>query len=239
MTTMVAAVRIELKDAARADQVRDFFLRLGADASVAADGIVDARFPEDALNNDINAEECLQSWAAVNGTEAQVVVAAPAPANPPAALFEILPREHPRQGAPPPRLGDLLVSKGYITEEQLSAALVESRSSGERLGRVLVRNGWAYEQELARALSEQWALPFVNIALVGVDGAALRLLPREVGMEAHAIPVRFIDGSVQVAFADPSDPGSLAAVREHITSIAPAVAEYSDIEMAWRGARTA
>jgi hypothetical protein len=101
---------------------------------------------------------------------------------------------------------------------------------------VLVRNGWVYEQELARALSEQWALPFVNIALVGVDASAVRLLPREVGLEAHAIPVRFIDGAIQVAFADPSDPGSLAAVREHITSIAPAVAEYSDIEMAWRTA---
>jgi len=238
MTTMVAAVRIELTDPGRADQVRDFFLRLGAYASVAPDGVVDARFPEDALNDDINAEECLQSWAAVNGAEAQVVAeSVAAPANRPADLFEILPREHPRQGAPPPRLGDLLVSKGYITEEQLGAALVESRSSGERLGRVLVRNGWAYEQELARALSEQWALPFVNIALVGVDGSALRLLPREVGMEAHAIPVRFIDGAVQVAFADPSDPGSLAAVREHIASIAPAVAEYSDIEMAWRSPR--
>lgn len=237
---MVSAVRIELKDPGRANEVRDFFLRLGADASVAADGAVDARFPEDALNDDINAEECLQKWAAVNGSDAQVVpAAASAPASPPADLFEILPREHPRQGAPPPRLGDLMVGKGYITEEQLAAGLVESRSTGERLGRVLVRNGWAYEQDLARALSEQWALPFVNIALVGVDGAAIQLLPPEVGLEAHAIPVRFVDGAVQVAFADPSDPGSLAAVREHIASIAPAVAEYSDIEMAWRSARIA
>jgi hypothetical protein len=237
---MVAAVRIELKDPRRADQVRDFFLRLGAEASVAADGIVDARFPEDALNDDIDAEGCLQSWVALNGTDVQAILGPQStPATPAADLFEILPREHPRQGAPPPRLGDLLVGKGYITEEQLAAALVESRSTGDRLGRVLVRHGWAYEQELARALSEQWALPFVNIALVGVDGSALRLLPREVGLEAHAIPVRFIDGAVQVAFADPSDPGSLAAVREHIKSIAPAVAEYSDIEMAWRSVRTA
>ena len=237
---MVAAVHIELKDPSRAGQVRDFFLRGGAEATVAPDGAVDARFPEDSLNEDMNAEECLQDWVAINSTPAQVVLGpAAAPANAPAAMFEILPREHPRQGAPPPRLGDLLVGKGYITEDQLSAALVESRSTGERLGRVLVRNGWAYEQELARALSEQWALPFVNIALVGVDASALRLLPREVGMEAHAIPVRFIDGAIQVAFADPSDPNSLAAVREHISSVAPAVAEYSDIEMAWRSARTA
>jgi hypothetical protein len=234
---MVAAVHIELKDPSRAGQVRDFFLRLGAEATVAPDGAVDARFPEDALNEGMNAEKCLQDWVAINATPAPVLLgAAAAPTNAPADIFEILPREHPRQGAPPPRLGDLLVSKGYITEEQLSAALVESRSTGERLGRVLVRNGWAYEQELARALSEQWALPFVNIALVGVDGAALRLLPREVGLEVHAIPVRFKDGAVQVAFADPSDPSSLAAVREHISSIAPAVGEYSDIEMAWRSA---
>jgi hypothetical protein len=237
VTHVVSAVRIELKDPGRAGQVRDFFLRLGAHATVAPDGVVDARFPEDALNDDMNAEEFLQSWVAVNGTAAQVVPGAGStPANAPGALFEILPRQDPRQGAPPPRLGDLLVSKGYITEEQLSAALVESRSTGDRLGRVLIRNGWAYEQELARALSEQWALPFVNIALVGVDASAVRLLPREVGLETHAIPVRFVDGAVQVAFADPSDPSSMAAVREHITSLAPAVAEYSDIEMAWRTA---
>jgi hypothetical protein len=234
---MVAAVRIELKDPNRAGQVRDFFLRLGAEASVAPDGAVDARFPEDAVNEGMNAEQCLQDWVAVNATPAQLVpTPAAAPLNAPAGIFEILPREHPRQGSPPPRLGDLLVGKGYITEEQLAAALVESRASGERLGRVLVRNGWAYEQDLARALSEQWALPFVNIALVGVDAAALRLLPREVGLEVHAIPVRFKEGAVQVAFADPSDSSSLAAVREHIASIAPAVAEYSDIEMAWRSA---
>lgn len=76
----------------------------------------------------------------------------------------------------------------------------------------------------------------MNIALIGVDASALRLVPREVGLESAAIPVRFVDGAVQVAFADPSDPSSLAAVREHITSIAPAVAEYPDIEMAWRTA---
>ena len=139
---MVSAVRIELKDPGRAVDVRDFFLRLCAFASVAADGVVDARFPEDALNDEMNAEECLRNWAQVNGAAAQAVGgAAVAPSNPPGDLFEILPRDHSRQGAPPPRLGDLLVSKGYITEEQLAAALVESRSTGDRIGRVLVRNG--------------------------------------------------------------------------------------------------
>ena len=85
---------------------------------MAAGGVVDARFPEDSLNDEINAEEFLQSWAAVNGADAHVIPeVASSNANPAADLFEILPREHPRQGAPPPRLGDLMVGKGYISEE--------------------------------------------------------------------------------------------------------------------------
>lgn len=139
--------------------------------------------------------------------------------------------------APPPRLGDLLVSKGYITDDQLAAALVESRQSGERVGRVLIRQRLVFESDLARTLSEQWGLPYVNISGVGVDGAALRLLPREVGLEHAAVPVRFLaDGAVQVAFADPTDEESVAAVKEHLPTAQTAVAEYSDIAMAWRNA---
>ena len=139
--------------------------------------------------------------------------------------------------APPPRLGDLLVSKGYITEDQLAAGLVESRQSGERVGQVLVRQRVVFESDLARTLSEQWGLPYVNISGIGVDGAALRLLPREVGLEHAAVPVRFLaDGGVQVAFADPSDEESVAAVKAHIPAMQAAVAEYSDIATAWRRA---
>lgn len=40
------------------------------------------------------------------------------------------------------RLGHSLLVCGYITIEQLYAALLEQRKSGERLGEILVSRGW-------------------------------------------------------------------------------------------------
>jgi type IV pilus assembly protein PilB len=135
----------------------------------------------------------------------------------------------------PPRLGDLLVSKGFLSEEQLSEALVESKNTDERLGLVLLRKGFVFGPELARTLSEQWGIPYLNLSSTSVDRQAVRLLPYEIGAKYAAIPVRYLDGAVQVAFADPSDAEALAAVRAHIPAIAPGVAELADIAYAWRG----
>jgi hypothetical protein len=163
------------------------------------------------------------------------IVAGPLQAPSPAApgRLGVVPKAAASQFAPP-RLGDLLVSKGFITEEQLAEALVEARAQGVRLGRYLLRRQLIFEPELARTLSEQWAIPYLNLAIVSVDRHAAKLLPAEVGTAFDAIPVRYLEGAVQVAFADPSDGDALAAVREHIPAIAPAVAELSDIESLWR-----
>ncbi len=139
-------------------------------------------------------------------------------------------------GAKPPlRLGDLLMSKGLINEEQLSRALVESRRAGDVLGRVLVRQGSIFESELARVLAEQWSIPYVNLASVGVDRSALVLLPREVGVRYAAVPVRFFGSELRVAFADPSDPESVSEVQARLAApVQPAIAEISDIDAVWR-----
>jgi hypothetical protein len=161
-------------------------------------------------------------------------VSDPAPEEAP-PRFEVVPRTS--TAAMPPRLGDLLVGKGFLTQEQLAEALVEAKETGDRVGRVLLRKNFVFEPELARTLSEQWALPYLNLSVISVDRHAARLLPYEIGTQFAAIPVRYLDGAVQVAFADPSDGEALAAVREHIPAIAPGVAELSDIASAWRTLR--
>jgi MshEN domain len=135
---------------------------------------------------------------------------------------------------PRPRLGDLLVAKGLVTERQLAEALVESRDRGVLVGRVLIDRGLVFEDELARTLAEQLALPFLNLAILGVDEKAAKLLPPDVGRRWAAIPVRMRPTRVQVAFADPSDPDARHAVDEYIPGVEPAVSPLSDIEHAWR-----
>lgn len=60
-----------------------------------------------------------------------------------------------RQQLDKSRLGRLLVNRGYITEEQLTQALVEQRESGIRLGEVLTSAGWITQRELDRTLKHQ------------------------------------------------------------------------------------
>ena len=220
------AGRVELSDASKALALRDYFLRLGAVARVGDDHSVEVRFAEAALARDEpDLKGYLDSWSSINGTRAELTSE---------PRMVVYPRSAASTGQPPPRLGELLVQKGFITEQALSQALVESREIGQQLGRTLIAKGYVFESDLARSLAEQWSLPYVNLAMLGVDPAAVRLLPRDVGLRYLAIPVRYVGSEIQVAFVDPSDDEAIAAVQAHISAPTLAVADLSDIEMAWR-----
>ena len=133
-----------------------------------------------------------------------------------------------------PRLGELLVRKGFISDEQLAWALGEARATNTLLGLVLLRERLIFEDELARTLSVQLSIPYIGIKQIGVNPYVARLLPPDVGEAVAAIPVRDGAQSVQVVFADPTDPQALDAVRRHLPEIEVAVAELSDIRLAWR-----
>ena len=229
-------MRVELTDAGNYPALRDYFLRLGG-AVFSEDGrIVDVAFPDGLLDEDESPEMYYRTWARANGLDARVVGhgGGQTAAEEGGSSTLVMPPPDPA-ARPPMRLGELLVKKGLITEDQLSAALVESRRSGDVVGRVLVREGWVYESELARVLAEQWSIPYVNLALVGVDRSALVLLPPKVGRRCAAVPVRFFGHELRVAFADPSDPDVVAEVQTHIAApIQPAIAELSDIDTIWR-----
>jgi type II secretion system (T2SS) protein E len=208
----------------RADLVfplRDYFRRLGVEAYVQGPTRL-------ALRSDATADELelyVGDWSTRNGVG---VVLEPVREEP--ALLVPPPSSQDQ----PPRLGELLVRKGFITEEQLAFALTEARASNELLGIVLLRQELIYEEELARTLSEQLSVPYISVGRVGVNAYTARLLPAAVGNEVAAIPVRTRGDAVQVAFADPTDPKALAAVRKHLPTIDVAVAELTDIRSAWR-----
>ena len=60
------------------------------------------------------------------------------------------------------RLGNLAVSKGLITEAQLSDAILEQQRTGGLLGRILTVAGALSEEQLGRLLAEQMGIPFVS-----------------------------------------------------------------------------
>ena len=77
-----------------------------------------------------------------------------------ASLSDRRPLEMPHN----PRLsvGLVMLSKGYLTDEQYRFALTQSQLSGEELEAVLVRFGFADEWQLASARAAQWGYPVLG-----------------------------------------------------------------------------
>jgi type IV pilus assembly protein PilB len=200
--------------------LRDYLQRLGAAADARGPDAVE--FETDVPDHEL--DEWVASWVNAN----RVVVQLAPVERPPRRLLPFQPRTE------TPRLGELLVRKGFITEEQLAWALGEARATNTLLGIVLLREQMIFEDELARTLSVQLSIPYIGIKQIGVNPYVARLLPADVGEAAAAIPVREGAQSVQVVFADPTDPQALDAVRRHLPEIEVAVAELSDIRLAWR-----
>jgi type II secretion system (T2SS) protein E len=109
-------------------------------------------------------------------------------------------------------LGSLLTGAGHITEEQLAEGLREGKTTGRRLGEVVVLRGWVTEDVVAKLLAEQWALGYVERASIFFDVEALSRLSREQAQSLGALPTRVKDGRVVVAVAEPTEE-RLAALR--------------------------
>ena len=134
-----------------------------------------------------------------------------------------------------PRLGSILLEKGWITHERLDAALEQARLTGMRLGETLLSRGWLFEPELASALAEQAGLRYVDLVRHPLDPKVARLLPLEVARRMFAVPVRFTDdGRVEVAVADPADADQEVLERVLARSVELVVGERSAIQDAWR-----
>ena len=230
-------MRVELTDPSHYPDLRDYFLRLGAEVARTDETAIDVDFADGILDDDESIEMYLKTWARHRQVDARATAAVASVRLTTAS--EASSQSSDSKAKPPLRLGELLLSKGLITEDQLSRALVESRQTGETLGRVLIRHRSVFESELARVLAEQWSIPYVNLSLVGVDRSALGLLPRDVGIRNAAVPVRFVRDELRVAFADPTDTEAVGAVQEYVSMpVQPAIAELSDIDAIWRSVAT-
>jgi len=103
------------------------------------------------------------------------------------------------------RLGDLLVREGLITREQLQKALEEQRASGMRLGYVLVKLGIVQEIEITKMLARQYRVPAVDLSRFEVDQKIIKLLPPDVAVKHHVLPLKREGRTLTVAMAEPTN----------------------------------
>jgi len=103
------------------------------------------------------------------------------------------------------KLGELLVSRNYITPEQLEQALMHQEENGGKIGRSLVRMGAISEITLYQTLAEQFGVNFVTLGADNVDEAFIRMYPEHLIRKYKFIPLSDMGGILDIAFAEPKD----------------------------------
>jgi MSHA biogenesis protein MshE len=103
------------------------------------------------------------------------------------------------------RIGDLLVEKGLITDDQLKYALSEQKKLGRKLGGTLIELGMIEENSLLTLLSNQLNIPLIDLNNYDYSDDVAKLLPEMIARRYRAIVLEDRDQDYLVGMADPTD----------------------------------
>ncbi len=103
------------------------------------------------------------------------------------------------------RIGDILVEKQIITQQDLDLALKEHQNTKEFLGQTLVRLNMVTEEKLLRVLAEQQGIQFLDLKDVKVEDSVIENVPAKFAWHYKVMPIN-IDGNIlTVAISNPFD----------------------------------
>ncbi len=106
------------------------------------------------------------------------------------------------------RLGDCLIEKGLITDEQLQAALAEQKTKGTKLGETIIDLGFCDENALIDVLCDQLGIEYVDLRRIKIDESMVQILTEQFMKKNCLIPIGYDPLSpniLRVAMADPMD----------------------------------
>ncbi len=103
-----------------------------------------------------------------------------------------------------PKIGELLIAAGAITEPQLREALAWQRGKRVKLGEAAIQLGFTDEGTVARALAKQAGLPFVDLDKGRLVAALVQRVPKETAVRLRLVPLMEKEGKFVVAVDDPA-----------------------------------
>jgi len=99
-------------------------------------------------------------------------------------------------------LGERLLKKGLLTEEQLELALREQTSTGALLGNVLHSLGFVSQEAIIETLAQEAGVECIKIKEYDVSDTAIKLVPEAFARKHKIIPLSVDNGTIKVAMAN-------------------------------------
>ncbi len=97
------------------------------------------------------------------------------------------------------RLGDVLLDYRLITPETLQSAIDDQKISGKKLGEILVERGDLWEEDLVSSLAEQQHYPFIEIDPYHIPPEVIALVSSELAKQHRVFPIEVRDAVLVIA----------------------------------------
>jgi len=121
------------------------------------------------------------------------------------------------------RIGDILVHNGVISQDDLTKALDDQKTSNEKIGAILIKLGFINEDELIDAYSQQMGKKPIDLEeILKANLEVTALLSEDFAKEKNIVALNKSENSIIVVMSDPEDISTLDAVKK-LTNLNPEI----------------
>jgi len=101
------------------------------------------------------------------------------------------------------QLGELLIERGIINEQQLEKALLAQKDKGGLIGEILVELGFAKEEDIAQSLTAQYGFPYLPLSNYDINLEIVGIVPGRVARQYLLVPIDKIGNNLTLAMSNP------------------------------------
>lgn len=101
-------------------------------------------------------------------------------------------------------LADVLLKDKIITPQHFQEAADANQQRGENQIKYLISKKYVAEEKLLQYLSQKYSMPAINLTKYEVKPEVIKLVPPELALRHHVVPIQQNKGVLVVAIADPT-----------------------------------
>jgi type IV pilus assembly protein PilB len=120
-------------------------------------------------------------------------------------------------------LGERLIEAGLVTPDQLDLGLREQKRTGDRIGEILISLGFVTQELISSVLASEAGVTFVQLDSSMVDPAALKCVSEAVARRHKIIPIHLDPPKLTIAMANAFDVVAIDEVQRATGYVVEAV----------------
>ena len=103
------------------------------------------------------------------------------------------------------QLKEFLLDAGLVKKEQFNKVLKEAKKTEKEIGDLLVSEGFIEEEELIKTKAYILGIPFVNLQKERISSEILRIIPESIARSHNIVAFRKRENALEVAMINPRD----------------------------------